>query len=150
MGVASDPGHDPSHLAAELHAARLQRSTVASITSRYPGFSADDGYVVQAAGIELRVAEGETIIGGKLGFTSLAMRRAMGVDSPNYGWLTDVMLVHDHTVRLDGLIHPKVEPEIAFLLDADLGARAIDRSRGREVGVEARGLDAEQIFEGIE
>lgn len=115
---------DLEGLAHELHAARLDRRTVRTITSRVPGFSIDDAYVVQGAGIELRRVAGETVIGGKLGFTSLAMQRAMGVDRPNSGWLTDAMLVHDRVVHMDELIHPKVEPEIAFLLSADLGGDA--------------------------
>jgi 2-keto-4-pentenoate hydratase len=100
---------------------------VATITSRVPGFTVEDAYAVQAAGIELRQDDGETVVGGKLGFTSLAMQRAMGVDHPNYGWLTDAMLVHDRVIRLGELIHPKVEPEIAFVLGADLDAGS-DRS----------------------
>ncbi len=80
----------------------------------------DDAYAVQEAGIELRLADGEFFIGGKLGFTSKAMQRTMGVHQPNYGWLTDAMLIHDGIVRLNRLIHPKVEPEIAFLLGDDL------------------------------
>lgn len=118
---------DIGQLAVDLHEARRKRRTVATITTRAPGFTADDAYAVQAAGIGLREADGETVIGGKLGFTSLAMQRAMGVDHPNFGWLTDTMLVHDRVVRLRELIHPKVEPELAFLLGADLGADA-DRS----------------------
>lgn len=107
--------------AKELHEARKARTTVPTLTSRWPGMSRGDAYAVQAAGIVLRLADGETLVGGKLGFTSLAMQRAMGVDSPNYGWLTDAMLVHDRVIRLRSLIHPKAEPEIAFLLEKDLG-----------------------------
>jgi len=80
----------------------------------------DDAYAIQAAGIEMRLEAGESIIGGRLGFTSVAMQRAMGVDHPNDGWLTDAMIVHDEVVALDQLIHPKVEPEIAILLADDL------------------------------
>ncbi len=111
-------------LAHELHRARLDRTELATITGRHAGFDVDDAYAVQASGIELRVEDGETIVGGKLGFTSLAMQRAMGVDRPNYGWLTDVMLVHERVVTMDSLIHPKVEPEIAFLLATELDADA--------------------------
>lgn len=107
-------------LATELHEARTHRRPVSPITERHPNFGIADAYAVQAAGVERRVAEGEAIIGGKLGFTSRAMQEAMGVDQPNYGWLTDAMVVDDGEVRLDRLIHPKVEPEIAFLLAADL------------------------------
>lgn len=106
--------------AAALHAGRIRRSPIPTLTGRWPGLDRGDAYAVQAAGVELRRGDGERVVGGKLGFTSRAMQRAMDVHEPNYGWLTDTMLIHDRTVRLGELIHPKVEPEIAFLLDADL------------------------------
>jgi len=104
----------------ELHRARLERRAVATLTSRFERMTRDDAYAVQAAGIERRLADGETVVGGKLGFTSAAMRAAMGVDSPNHGWLTDAMLLDDGVAPADGFIHPKVEPEIAFWLSEDL------------------------------
>jgi 2-oxo-3-hexenedioate decarboxylase len=107
-------------LADELHAARLERRPVLPLTGRTPDFDLDAAYEVQAATLRLRAADGEVVVGGKLGFTSRAMREAMGVAQPNYGWLTDAMLIDDGVVRLDELIHPKVEPEIAFLLGHDL------------------------------
>ncbi|HMM95993.1 fumarylacetoacetate hydrolase family protein [Phycicoccus sp.] len=107
-------------MAAELHRARLERTTVPTFTARPGGLDTATAYAVQEAGIALRESDGERVVGGKLGFTSEAMRRAMGVDSPNYGWLTDAMLVDGDEVDLDGLIHPKVEPEIAFVLGRDL------------------------------
>lgn len=115
---------NPPALAKELHEARLARTTVATLTSRHPDLTRKEAYAVQEAGIRLRLDDGETIVGGKLGFTSVAMQRAMGVDSPNYGWLTNTMLVHDRVIRLGELIHPKVEPEIAFFLAEDLSADA--------------------------
>lgn len=110
---------DVAALADELHDARLGRREVTLLTTRGLDDLAD-AYSVQERGIALRVGAGESIVGGKLGFTSEAMRRYMGVDHPNYGWLTDAMWIHDRIVPLDDLIHPKVEPEIAFLLEADL------------------------------
>jgi 2-oxo-3-hexenedioate decarboxylase len=107
-------------LAHELQAARLALRPIAPLSARTAGFDLAGAYAVQAAGLRLRRGAGEVIVGGKLGFTSRAMRQAMGVDHPNYGWLTDAMLVDDHRVRLDELIHPKVEPEVAFLLGRDL------------------------------
>lgn len=90
------------------------------LTHVHPDLAADGAYAIQEAGIGLRLADGEQIVGGKLGFTSRAMQSYMGVDHPNYGWLTDAMIIHDRVVPLDQLIHPKVEPEIAFLLAEDL------------------------------
>lgn len=107
-------------LARELHTARQTRTPITKLTERRPGLTREDAYQIQAEGIRLRQAAGERVVGGKLGFTSSAMRQAMGVDSPNYGWLTDAMLISNGIVELDELIHPKVEPEIAFELGADL------------------------------
>ncbi len=115
---------DVASSAAELHAARLEGRTVPTLTSRHPDMTREDAYAIQRAGIELRLEAGERRIGGKLGFTSRAMQRAMGVDRPNYGILTDAMVILDGRVRLDDLIHPKVEPEIAFGLDTDLSPAA--------------------------
>lgn len=112
---------DIAAAALTLHEARLGRRTVAVLT-RDGLATPEDAYAIQAAGLALREADGEQIVGGKLGFTSRAMRAAMGVATPNYGWLTDAMWLHDGVARLDELIHPKVEPEIAFLLARDLGA----------------------------
>lgn len=106
--------------AALLHHARRQCRPVATLTSVDPTLDPAKAYAIQEDGLALRLAEGERIVGGKLGFTSQAMRQAMGVDRPNYGWLTDAMVLAEPTVPLDRLIHPKVEPEIAFLLGADL------------------------------
>lgn len=111
---------DVAATAAELHEARLARTTVAPFTGRAGGLDEPTAYAVQARGIALREHDGERVVGGKLGFTSEAMRRAMGVDHPNYGWLTDAMVVAGEDVDLDALIHPKVEPEIAFVLGHDL------------------------------
>lgn len=113
---------DVAALAGELHAARHGRRPVPTLTSRWPGLDERAAYAVQAHGIALREDDGEVVVGGKLGFTSEAMRRAMGVDHPNHGWLTDAMWLHDGVADLGRFIHPKVEPEIAFLLGDPLRA----------------------------
>lgn len=122
MRVSATPAEAVAAAAAELHRARLDRTPVPPLTSRWEGLATADAYAVQAAGLDLRRADGERVVGGKLGFTSEAMRRAMGVDAPNYGWLTDAMWLRDGIVALERFIHPKVEPEIAFVLGADLVA----------------------------
>jgi 2-oxopent-4-enoate/cis-2-oxohex-4-enoate hydratase len=111
---------DVPAMAVELHEARRHRTTVSPFTERAGGLDEETAYAVQARGIALREEAGERVVGGKLGFTSEAMRRAMGVDHPNYGWLTDAMVLAGGDVDLDALIHPKVEPEIAFVLGHDL------------------------------
>ncbi|MEV1002483.1 fumarylacetoacetate hydrolase family protein [Nonomuraea sp. NPDC050202] len=73
-------------------------------------------YQVQRATIERRLARGERIIGVKMGFTSRAKMLQMGVDDVIWGLLTDAMLVQND-LDTAGLIHPRIEPEIAFLLE---------------------------------
>ncbi|MFB7514831.1 2-keto-4-pentenoate hydratase [Streptomyces sp. NPDC056144] len=78
-------------------------------------------YEVQEALVARRLARGERLTGFKLGFTSVAKMRQMGVSDLIHGRLTDRMEVPDGG-RLDvsGLIHPRVEPEVAFLLGGTL------------------------------
>lgn len=115
-------GAELAALAAELHEARLARRPITPITDRRDGFSEAQAYRVQEEGLRLRLEDGETPVGAKLGFTSAAMRAAMGVDRPNFGWLTDAMIIHDAEASLSTLIHPKVEPEIALVTGEELAA----------------------------
>lgn len=114
---------DHTALAEELYRARIDRRPLDPLSERFD-LTADDAYRVQEEGLGRRVDDGEAIVGGKLGFTSEAMRTAMGIDQPNYGWVTDAMELSGGTVALSSLIHPKVEPEIAFVLGEDLDSGA--------------------------
>ncbi|MXY75805.1 MAG: 4-oxalocrotonate decarboxylase [Acidimicrobiia bacterium] len=114
-----------SELAGRLDEARRSRAPTTRLTDDHPGLTEADAYAVADHGVALRLAAGERVVGAKLGFTSAAMRQAMGVDSPNYGWLTDSMIVSDGQVSLGELIHPKAEPEIAFVLGEDLEGAAV-------------------------
>jgi 2-keto-4-pentenoate hydratase len=99
----------------KLDTARRDRVGCDPISSTV-GLDLDDAYAIQRAGTELRVARGEKIVGWKLGYTSLAMRAQMGIDHPNFGPLTDAMLLaHDDAVSAS-LIQPRVEPEIGLRL----------------------------------
>lgn len=98
------------------------------ITHTVPGLTIQDGYRIQAAGIQLRLGRGEKIIGYKMGLTSQAKMKQMGVDSPISGVLTDVMRIDDgSTYSLSDPklrpIHPKIEPEIAFITARELKGR---------------------------
>lgn len=87
----------------------------------WPELTLDDAYASQAALLARRQARGEQGIGLKLGFTSEAKMRQMGVDELIVGQLTDAMRADDGgTIRLDALIHPRVEPEVAFLVGSDV------------------------------
>lgn len=81
------------------------------------GMDLDCAYAVQRALIDLRLARGERRIGMKMGFTSHAKMIQMGVSDMIWGRLTDAMCVEDGgTIALGDFVHPRVEPEVAFLL----------------------------------
>ncbi len=83
--------------------------------------SLDDAYAIQPPRSRAASARGETRVGMKMGFTSRAKMVQMGVDDMIWGRLTDAMLVEDGgTIEIAQYVHPRVEPEVAFLLKAPL------------------------------
>jgi 2-oxo-3-hexenedioate decarboxylase len=80
-------------------------------------FEVGDPYAAQRALVERRLARGERIAGIKMGLTSKAKMQQMGVAEAIWGRLTDAMWIPDGGVLdLAPRIHPKVEPEVAFLV----------------------------------
>jgi 2-keto-4-pentenoate hydratase len=119
-----DPGGalDPAAVAGALYRARQAGSTLDQQLSAELGLSLADAYRVQDQMTALRLASGERITGWKLGYTSAAMRAQMGVASPNFGPLTDVMILDSPAVLPSGALQPRVEPEIGLRLGRRLSA----------------------------
>lgn len=112
-------------LAARIASATAESVPIPQLSSQID-LSLDDAYRIQAAGIAARVAAGERVIGAKLGFTSREKARQMGVDDVILGTLTDRMAVPDGGVfRRAELIHPRIEPEIAFRFRTAQSARVL-------------------------
>nr|MDT0662294.1 4-oxalocrotonate decarboxylase [Micromonospora sp. DSM 115978] len=114
----------------ETLAARLD--TAARNAVAIPQFAAEvgldvaTGYAVQDALVRTRCERGERVIGVKMGLTSRAKMIQVGVDEVIWGRLTDAMTIDDGgTVDHARFIHPRVEPEIAFLLGSDASVRAV-------------------------
>lgn len=102
----------------------------------------EDAYAVQRALVALRVERGHDQIGVKLGFTSRAKMRQMGVDQLIWGQLTADMVVDDGgELPLDRFIHPRVEPEIAFLLGGELGGEVSAQTAASAVAAVAPALE---------
>ena len=86
--------------------------------------SVSDAYIVQSALLARRIERGESEKGVKLGFTSKAKMVQMGVHDVIWGRLTDAMLIDDGgETPHSAYIHPRVEPELAFLLNKPLVGR---------------------------
>jgi 2-oxo-3-hexenedioate decarboxylase len=108
-------------LAAHLEQAELKAQDVVKITDAHPDMDFDDAYAIQYAIREAKLARGQKLAGLKMGLTSHAKMTQMGVETPIYGFLMDYMARGDgEEIRIDELIHPKVEPEIAFVTKTDL------------------------------
>jgi 2-oxo-3-hexenedioate decarboxylase len=83
-----------------------------------------DAYAIQRASIERRLARGERRAGVKMGFTSRAKMAQMGISDLIWGRLTCAMQVEEGgLLDMRGFIHPRVEPELAFLLRRPLPGR---------------------------
>ena len=106
---------------AELHAALRARRMLAPLREREPGITIDDAYRIQQHMVSLRLADGETVVGKKIGVTSKPVQDFLGVYQPDFGQLTSGMVTtEDAGIDLDTLIQPKAEAELAFVLERDL------------------------------
>lgn len=93
------------------------RAAGAPIDASLVQVSDEQAYDVQALVTDARLSSGERVVGWKLGYTSAAMREAMGIRQPNAGPLTDAMVSTTPGRLPGGLLQPRVEPEIAVVLD---------------------------------
>ncbi|HST43363.1 MAG TPA: 2-keto-4-pentenoate hydratase [Conexibacter sp.] len=102
--------------------AERTRVAIAPVIDRHPGATIADAYAIQLAGRALRLAEpGAALVGRKVGLTSEVMQRMLGVDQPDFGYLTATMVSADGAALDPGVfLAPRVEAEIAFRLKAPL------------------------------
>jgi 2-keto-4-pentenoate hydratase len=108
-------------IADELARATDRRQPVAPLTDRHPDMTVADAYAIQGFVARRRTADGESVIGWKLGLTSAAMQQQLGVDQPDYGpLLSSHVVVPGDSVSVADLIAPRIEAEIAFVLSAPL------------------------------
>ncbi|MFT8675781.1 MAG: fumarylacetoacetate hydrolase family protein [Acetobacter sp.] len=104
-----------------LDTAARTTTPIAQLTLAEPGLDRAAALKIQRALMEERYSRGETRIGLKLGLTSVAKMRQVGVNEVIWGRLTDAMLHHDAAeLAFASYIHPRAEPEIAFMLKRGL------------------------------
>jgi 2-oxopent-4-enoate/cis-2-oxohex-4-enoate hydratase len=106
----------------ELHAALRAGSVLVPLTERESAITIDDAYHISLRFLERRIADGERVIGKKIGVTSKPVQDMLGVHQPDFGFLTDRMQYpNGAAIPVAGnLIQPRAEAEIAFRLKADL------------------------------
>lgn len=115
------PVTDAPAKARALYDARRTRVPIAPFTDADPTLGMADGYAVQRELIELLLADGDRVIGHKVGLTSRPMQRMVGVDSPDHGpVLASTVYRSGEEIPLDRFIQPRIEAEIVFVLGARL------------------------------
>ncbi|MDO5682719.1 MAG: hypothetical protein Q4G46_07825 [Propionibacteriaceae bacterium] len=134
---------DPIELTRILDALDRAESSaigIPTLSSRHCGLSVDDAWAVARGRDQRRAARGEVRVGYKLGWTSAAMRQALGIDQPNYGSLWSQMAT-DGTLSMATRIHPKAEPEFAYRPLRDLAGDDITAEEVAEAGEWAVSLE---------
>lgn len=113
-------------VAEQLRQAKASRQPCDPIAALLPAGDLRAAYQVQEIGTRRALTEGRILVGRKIGLTSVAVQKQLGVDQPDYGMLFDDMAVPDGwEIAADRLIQPKVEAEVAFVLGRDLGAEGL-------------------------
>lgn len=101
-------------------------------------------YAIQQANTDHWLKAGRRLVGRKIGLTAKAVQQQLGVDEPDFGMLfADMALGDGDEVGLSRVMQPKVEAEVALVLERDLAAP--DCSVADLIGATAYALPAIEI-----
>lgn len=104
-----------------LYHASTTGKPVPPIRDLLPEGTVDTAYAVQEINTKRALDAGRRLVGRKIGLTSLAVQKQLGVNQPDYGMLFADMAVPDGwEMTRSQLIQPKVEAEIAFVVGRDM------------------------------
>ena len=111
--------------ARRLLEAYASREAIDPLTSTYEAMTLEDAYAIQLDQLAQWTGDGpdggRTVKGHKVGLTSAAMQRLLGVSEPDYGHLLDDFFYLEHMpIPTDRFLQPRIEPEVAFVLKKDL------------------------------
>ncbi len=121
MGIAEE-------LAIALRDAQKNKQTIKPIRTKIDNKNIGLAYEIQEINIRHRIAAGRRIVGKKIGLTSFAVQKQLGVDQPDFGILLDDMaLLNGDSFDANEILQPKAEAEIALVLKSDL--------KGKHLGI---------------
>jgi 2-oxopent-4-enoate/cis-2-oxohex-4-enoate hydratase len=121
-----------------LYNALRQCKTIDPLTDSTPNMTIEDAYAISSLVLEKRMSiDNEILIGKKIGVTSKAVQNVLNVHQPDFGYLTDAMVVDESEALsiTEKMIQPRAEGEIAFVLKQDLmgpGVTATDVIRATD------------------
>jgi 2-keto-4-pentenoate hydratase len=83
----------------------------------------DGAYIVQTLNTDFWINQGRRVVGHKIGLTSVAVQRQLGLDQPDFGVLfEDMEIASGGMLDPSRLIQPKVEAEVSLILARDVTA----------------------------
>jgi 2-keto-4-pentenoate hydratase len=110
-----------ARIADQLQKAEADRKQIPPIVSDLGTGNVDAAYHVQAELTRRRLAAGSRLVGRKIGLTSVAVQQQLGVSEPDFGALfNDMEAEQGGHIETGKLIQPRIEAEIALVLDSDL------------------------------
>ncbi|MEU8250338.1 2-keto-4-pentenoate hydratase [Nonomuraea sp. NPDC048916] len=116
------------------------------LTTTYTDLSVSEAYAIQLAQVGDWIAGGAVVKGHKVGLTSAAMQRQLGVDQPDFGHLMDSMFHLDSDpIDTGRFLQPRIEPEIALVLGRRLSGPGVTAAEA--VGAVEFALPALEIID---
>jgi 2-oxo-hept-3-ene-1,7-dioate hydratase len=103
--------------ARRLNQAEKTRTQIRQFSLEWPGLTIPDAYAIQREWVRLKLTEGRTLKGHKIGLTSRAMQRSSNISEPDYGaLLSDMFFDNGAEIPANRFIVPRLEVELAFVL----------------------------------